>query len=130
MRKGGKMKNLVLVAVVVVSFVVAGCATSSYSVGKDFPSENVSKIVRGKTTSIDLIRLFGEPFSKTVISGNEEKWLYTYSSGTASAQSYVFTTKVQTTGQHKTLDVLLKNGTVTNFTYNDRPEPLGSVQVQ
>jgi len=73
--KGEKMKNLALVAVVVVSFVVAGCAT-------------------------------------------------------ANAQSYVFTTKVQTTGQHKTLDVLLKNGTVTNFTYTDRPEPLGSVQVQ
>lgn len=124
------MKRLALAVVAVISLAVIGCATSSYSVGKDFPSENVSKIVRGKTTSNELIGMFDEPFSKTVLSESEEKWIYTYSSGTASAQSYVFTTKVQTTGQHKTLDVLLKNGIVTNFTYTDRPEPLGSVQVQ
>jgi hypothetical protein len=124
------MKRLALAVVAVISLAVVGCATSSYSVGKDFPSENVSKIVKGKTTGNELIGMLGEPFSKTVLSESEEKWIYTYSSGTASAQSYVFTTKVQTTGQHKMLDVLLKNGIVTNFTYTDRPEPLGSVQVQ
>lgn len=44
------MKNLVLLLIAAVSLAVAGCATSSYSVGRDFPTEKVNKIVKGKTT--------------------------------------------------------------------------------
>lgn len=47
----------------------------------------VPTIMYGATTSKDLIRLFGEPFTKTVVSANREKWIYTYTSGTTSAQS-------------------------------------------
>jgi outer membrane protein assembly factor BamE (lipoprotein component of BamABCDE complex) len=120
------MKNLDLIVVVTVTLMLSGCATShptSYSVGREFPSENLSKIVKGKTTSSDLVRMFGEPYSKTVVSESEEKWIYTYSTGTASVQREFLAAKVQTTGQNKTLDVLLKNGTVTNFTYSERSEP-------
>lgn len=126
------MKRLTLAVVAVISLVVVGCAipTSSYSVGKNFPSENVNKIAKGKTTVNELIQMFGEPFSKTVVSESEEKWIYTYSSGTASVQRGVLSANVQTTGQRKMLDVLIKNGVVTNFTYTDSPEPVSSVQVQ
>lgn len=72
--------------------------------------------------------MFGEPFSKTVLSETEEKWIYTYSSGTASAQSYVFTTKVESTGTQKTLDILLKNDVVTNFTFTEGPGPTSTVR--
>jgi hypothetical protein len=115
------MNLLTLAVVAVISFVVVGCInpTSSYTVGKDFPSENVSRIVKGEATGNELVRMFGEPFSKMVVSESEEKWTYTYSSGVTSAQSYIITMKVRTMGQHKTLDVLLKNGKVTNFTYNE-----------
>ena len=122
------MKSIAIALSLVVVLFVSGCATSSYSVGRDFPSQNVSKIVKGKTTSTELVRLFGEPSFKTVISATEEKWIYTHSSGTASAQSYVFTTKVQTTGQQKMLDILLKNGVVTNFAFTEGPGPIGNVQ--
>ncbi len=107
---------------------LTACATSSYSFGRAFPTENVKQIVKGKTTGAELVLLFGEPFAKTVISETEEKWIYTHSSGTASAQSYVFTTKVQTTGQQKSLDILLKNGMVTNFTYTEGSGPIGTIQ--
>lgn len=107
--------------------IITGCATSSYSVGRDFSSENVKSIVKGKTKSTELIQLFGQPFSKTVISANEEKWIYTYSSGTASAQSYLVTTKVETTGHQKMLDILLKDGVVINFTFTEGSGPYGSV---
>ena len=110
------MKRLALAAVVVISFAVIGCIspTSSYSVGKDFSSELVNKIEKGKTTAAELIQMLGEPFSKTVVSESETKWLYTYSSGTATVQRGFMSANVQTTGQRKMLDVLLKNEKVTN----------------
>jgi hypothetical protein len=115
------MSRLALAVVTAISFVVVGCINpaSSYTVGKDFPSENVTRIVKGEATSNELVRMFGEPFSKMVVSEYEEKWTYTYSTGVTSAQSYIITMKEKTMGRHKTLDVLLKNGKVTNFTYNE-----------
>jgi hypothetical protein len=110
-------------------FVLVGCATSSYSTGKDFDSSLVNQIVKAKTTKADLLQMFGQPFSKTVISENEEKWIYMYSSGTVKAQSYVLTMKVESTGQQKMLDILLRDGIVVNYTYNEGPMP-GSLSVQ
>ena len=81
----------------------------------------MDQIAKGETTATNLVELFGEPFSKTVVSGNEEKWIYTYQSGTASAQSYLVTMKTKTEGSMKTLDILLKDGTVVNYTYNEGP---------
>lgn len=123
------MKYLSLVFFALVALNLNGCATTSYSVGKDFSSENADKIVKGKTTRNQLVTMFGQPFSKTVMSENEEKWIYTYSSGTAKAQSYVVGMKVKTTGSQKTLDILLKNGIVTNYAFTEGPGAyIGTVQ--
>ncbi len=122
------MKYLSSTLFVLVVLNLSACATSTYSVGRDFPTEQVNKIVKGKTTSAELKQMFGEPFSKTVISGTEEKWLYTLSSGTAHAQSFVFTMKVETTGQQKTLDILLKDSVVTNYTFTEGPGPMATVK--
>lgn len=122
------MKYLNLVIIALFIFALNGCATSSYSVGKDFSTESVSKIEKGKTTSSDLLAMFGQPFSKSVISENQEKWLYTYASGIAKAQSYVVTMKAETNGTQKTLDILLKDGVVTNYTFTEGPGLNGSVQ--
>ena len=100
-----------------------GCATSNYSYGRDFDSKNVALISKGKTTSAEVIALFGQPFSKQVINETEEHWNYIFSTGTAKAQSYIITTKVESTVQQKTLDVLLKNGIVTNYTFTDGTSP-------
>ena len=110
-------------------FVLSGCATSSYSTGRDFDSSSVNQIIKGETTRADLLQMLGQPFSKTVMSENEEKWIYMYYSGTAKAQSYVFTMKVESTSRQKMLDILLRDGIVTNYTYNEGPMP-GSLNVR
>jgi hypothetical protein len=106
---------------------LAGCATSTFSSGRDFPSAHVASIVKGKTTTAELRQLFGEPFYKTVVSESEEKWVYTYSQGKAHAQSVIVATSVKTTGSQKMLDILVKDGIVTNYTFSEGPLP-GSVQ--
>ncbi|MCK4828373.1 hypothetical protein KA005_72255 [bacterium] len=119
-----------LTAILLSIFVVlSGCATSSYSTGRDFDSSSVNQIIKGETTRADLLQMLGRPFSKTVMSENEEKWIYMYSSGTAKAQSYFFTMKVESTGRQKMLDILLRDGIVTNYTYNEGLMP-GSLNVR
>ncbi len=116
-----KFRIITIVSLVVLS--LSGCATSSYTVGKNFASENVSKIVKGKTTSEEMIALFGEPYSKTVISATDEKWIYMHSEGTAKAQSYIVTMDVKTTGTQKMLDVLITDGVVVNYTFTEGQNP-------
>jgi hypothetical protein len=105
-----------------------GCATSTFSVGTDFPIEKTVVIEKGKTTASELSQIFGEPYSKSVISENEEKWIYFYSASTAKAQSYIVTMDVKTTGIQKTLDVLLKNDVVVNYTITQNNNP-SSMQI-
>ena len=115
------MKSIALVAVVVASLVVFGCIQilPPSSMGRDFPGENVSKIVRGKTTDKDLIQMFGEPLSKTVISETEKSWTYTYASGTTTIVRHFTSIETRYKGDHKKLVILLKNGVVTDFTFTE-----------
>ena len=117
------MKFRVITVLLIVISTLSGCATSSYSIGKNFSSENVSQIVKGKTTSEEMINLFGEPYSKTVISATDEKWIYMHSEGTAKARSYIVTMDVKTTGTQKMLDVLITDGVVANFTFTEGQNP-------
>lgn len=110
-----------VVILIVLLGALCGCATATYTHGRDFKSEAVASIERGKTTSADLVAMFGEPFSKAVISGAQEKWIYTYINTSSTAQSYLVTTRLQTTGVQKTLDVLIENGVVLNFTFAEGP---------
>lgn len=107
---------------------LAGCATTKYEVGRDFSSDKVPDIQKGETTASDLRKMFGEPYSKSVVSTDEEKWIYHYINSTASAQSYVVTTTVKTTGTQKTLEVLLKDGVVLNYTHTEGELPNSSSQ--
>ncbi|WP_097303518.1 hypothetical protein [Pseudomonas chlororaphis] len=112
-----------LIAVIGMCFVLGGCATSHYTAGRDFSSANVASITKGKTTTAELKSLFGEPYTKNAVSETDEKWIYTYTNGSAHAQSYVVTMKVTTTGTQKTLDVLIRNDVVINYTFSEGPAP-------
>lgn len=112
-----------LIAVIGMCFVLGGCATSHYTVGRDFSSANVASITKGKTTTAELKSLFGEPYTKSAVSETDEKWIYTYTNGSAHAQSYVVTMRVTTTGTQKTLDVLIRNDVVINYTFSEGPAP-------
>ena len=122
------MKLTILTSIVALLILITGCASTSYTVGKSFSSENVAKIIKGKTTSTQLVQLFGQPYTKSVISANEEKWIYMHTSGTSSAQSYVFTMDVKTTGTQKTLDILLKDDVVINYAFTEGPVPTYTMQ--
>ncbi len=117
------MKNLIISMVVTALLALTGCATSSYTYGNNFSSSNVNKIEKGKTTTKELVAMFGQPFMKSVISKTGEKWVYSYSAGTASAQSYLVTTTVETTGTQKMLDILVENGVVSNYIFTEGPMP-------
>ncbi|AGE25880.1 MULTISPECIES: hypothetical protein [Pseudomonas] len=112
-----------LIAVIGMCFVLGGCATSHYTAGRDFSSANVASITKSKTTTSELKSLFGEPYAKSAVSETDEKWIYTYTSGSAHAQNYVVTMKVTTTGTQKTLDVLIRNDVVINYTFSEGPAP-------
>lgn len=114
------------IAVVGMCFLLGACATSHYTAGRDFPSAGVASITKGKTTTTELKTLFGEPYTKSAVSETDEKWIYTYTSGSAHAQSYLVTMKVTTTGTQKTLDVLIRDDVVINYTFSEGPAPGGS----
>ena len=112
--------------VVIVMSSVVGCVSvppTEMTTGRNFNEKLVDKIEKGKTTTAEVKTLFGEPFMKNVMSANEEKWLYFYTRSTATAQGSVFTPiTVRSEGRNKTLDVLFKDGVVTNFTYSNAPQ--------
>jgi hypothetical protein len=115
------MKSISLVAVVVVSLVVFGCIQNlpPSSSGVDFQDENVRRIVRGETTDKEIVQMFGEPLSKTVSSATEKHWIYKYASGNATVVRHFTSVETKYKGKVKTLDILFKNGIVTNFTFNE-----------
>ncbi|MGY3173847.1 outer membrane protein assembly factor BamE (lipoprotein component of BamABCDE complex) [Pseudomonas sp. TE12234] len=112
-----------LIAVMAVCLALIGCATSHFTAGRDFPSTSVANITKGKTTTTELKSLFGEPYAKSAVSETDEKWVYTYTNGSTHAQNYVVTMKVTTTGTQKTLDVLIRNDVVINYTFSEGPAP-------
>jgi hypothetical protein len=112
-----------LFAVAAILAACLGCASSSYSHGRDFDEKQVAKIEKGKTTATEVKTIFGEPFMKNVVSANEEKWMYVYMRGTAHAKGGFFTPVTATSeGTNKTLDILMKDGVVTNFAYSEGPQ--------
>jgi hypothetical protein len=98
--------------------IIWGCTQSlpPSSLGIYFPDENVRSIAKGKTTDKDIIQMFGEPLSKT-ITPDTEKWTYTYASGNATVVRTFTTVGTKYRGKSKKLDILFKNGVVTDFTF-------------
>lgn len=114
-------KSNICFALISALVLCAGCASSSFSVGRPFDETGVTKIVKGKTTAAELLALFGEPFTKAVVSENEVKWNYYHTAGVVSAVATPFGATTETDSQSKILDVLLKNDTVVNFTFTKGP---------
>ncbi|MCL1075910.1 hypothetical protein [Shewanella dokdonensis] len=105
----------------VAALILTSCATSHMTTGADFDATKVTSIVKGKTSADELQILMGQPFTKTVIDENSERWGYLYTDVTSKAKSYVFSVDVNTTGLRKQLDVLIKDGVVVNYSYTEAP---------
>ncbi|EPY7167439.1 TPA: hypothetical protein ACXR0H_002962 [Klebsiella variicola subsp. variicola] len=112
--------NNFAILVPLLCLVMLGCTyTNQYESGSQIAVENVNRIVKGKTTEAELIGMFGQPFSKAVISATEAKWIYTHNAVSASAQA--FTMKTTSSAEMTTLDILLKDGVVVNYAYTKSP---------
>jgi outer membrane protein assembly factor BamE (lipoprotein component of BamABCDE complex) len=112
-----------LLAVLCISAALLGCATAHSTAGRDFDDSKVSLIVKGKTTTADLIAMFGQPYSKRPQGDDDQIWTYSYADATAHAQAGPFGVRnVDTTGYKKNLFIIIKSdNTVRNFTLDEGP---------
>ncbi|MCI0527927.1 MAG: outer membrane protein assembly factor BamE [Nitrospira sp.] len=94
-----------LVLPVILTIVLLGCAGIDREIGRDFDSTKVDQIKKGETTADEVMKLFGEPLSRLVVSGTEEQWIYTYSRGPAD--------------KPKKLDITLIDGVVKDYVYSE-----------
>lgn len=102
---------------------ITGCATSTFTMGRQFPTDNVANIVKGQTTAQEITQMFGEPLTKTVLSDSAENWNYSYYTGSAHAQSYLVSMKVDSQSNQTVLNVVLRDGVVTNYTFTQGAGP-------
>ena len=65
-----------LLTVAVIALGLSGCAKSSYTVGNNFATENIKQITKGETTAEQLTALFGQPYSKYVLSESQTKCIF------------------------------------------------------
>lgn len=109
-----KKLNLRVTFLLVAASMLSACVyTSNVDYGTKFTKEQVAQIEKKVTTKEDLERIFGEPNVKTVMSETGEKWVYTYTGGSASSQA--FTGKTTSDISTHMLDILIENGVVVNF---------------
>ncbi|MFA0562751.1 hypothetical protein AB4559_03255 [Vibrio sp. 10N.222.51.C8] len=109
-----KMAKFRVIFLLLATSMLSACVyTSNVDYGTKFTEEQVSQIEKKVTTKNDLIRIFGEPSIKTVISETGEKWVYSYTGGSASSQAFTMKTTSDITTH--TIDILLANGVVVNF---------------
>jgi hypothetical protein len=110
--------RIISIIVAMSTVMILSCATKHYAVGKDFDETLIPKIEKNITTQEELLAMFGEPYVKSILSEQEQKWLYHYESGSLKAQSFVLTTKVKTIwGRKKVLKILLREGIVVDYTF-------------
>ena len=99
------------------ALMLGGCSTNSVgTTGGYFSTDNVDSIVKGETTAEEIVKLFGQPFQKSLISANEERWNYYHHRITVNGSIF---TGMNTGGQRKSLDVLLIDGIVVNYAFTD-----------
>jgi outer membrane protein assembly factor BamE (lipoprotein component of BamABCDE complex) len=74
------MKTIKAIALSVVFLGLAiclwGCEARRYTEGNVFEASDINQIVKGKTTTADLMNIFGTPYSKTAQADGGEQWYY------------------------------------------------------
>jgi hypothetical protein len=95
-----------------VSLMLSACLT----VGRDFPTEDVGRIMIGKTTRDDVHRMFGTPW-RTGLEDGRRTWTYGHY-------------RYKLFGTTETRDLVVRfdaNGVVTSYTFNAAPPLEGSL---
>jgi outer membrane protein assembly factor BamE (lipoprotein component of BamABCDE complex) len=103
-----------VILTLVILMPLSGCVyKSNVDYGNQFTSEQVNQIKKKVTTKSELLKILGEPAIKSVISETGEKWIYSYTGGSASSQA--FTMKTTSDISTHMLDILIENDVVINF---------------
>jgi outer membrane protein assembly factor BamE (lipoprotein component of BamABCDE complex) len=124
--------NARLVAALLFTLLLAGCATpkpadttktltSTVRRGRDFDSSKVKDILKGKTTTQEIVQWFGQPFAKKVVSADQVGWLYAWRQSTVTLQGTRHDVKGKQTGYKKRLELLISNDVVLNFSFEEGP---------
>ena len=100
---------------------LGGCVTRTTTAGSEFDASKITSIKKGVTTSDELVGLLGKPLSKSVKSEDEVLWTYSWVKATSKTSMGWTSPNVTTGGYKKNLEVLIKNGTVVNYTYDEGP---------
>lgn len=112
-----KMKTALLMSIALLT-VACSSPTRDWSVGTDFDLSKAEQIEKGATTKEEVVMLFGEPYSKSVLSANSEKWMYVYQHGSVTTK---YGSGYESSNNQKMLDVLFEDDVVVNFTSTDKP---------
>lgn len=78
------MKKL-LTILFTTSALLVGCA----SAGKNFNTDNVTKIEKGKTTEADLLQMFGEPQERGLKTGGLKTLTWVYVESTVKGETFI-----------------------------------------
>ena len=98
-----------------------GCVTRTTTTGTDFDASKIGDIKKGVTTTEELVGLLGQPFSKSVKSADEVIWYYTRVKATSTASLGWNSPNIKTEGHKKNLELLIKDGVVVNYTFDEGP---------
>lgn len=109
--------------------VFCGCSTVQSTSGRDFDSSKVSQIVKGKTTSNDILEMFGRPAYKQPEMDDAERWSYSFVT-TTNVVKDILVPHSDITGYKKNLNILFnKDKVVVNYTMDEGPIDKQSVSV-
>jgi len=74
------MKNRIIVFFFV-AVILSGCASAMKTTygSKNITPENINKIIKGKTTQVEILKFFGEPMSKMQAGVLGTMWTYSLS---------------------------------------------------
>ncbi len=98
---------------------LVGCATVNMNRGNEFDETKTNRLIKGQTTKEEVLKLLGEPMSKSFTADNET-WKYFYQKIISKAQSFIVTTaKVDT--EIKSLDITFTNGVLSDYVYTFQP---------
>jgi hypothetical protein len=115
------MNKLKSVFISLICVALIGCATRTTTTGREFDASKLGDIKKKVTTSDELVGLLGQPFSKSVKSEDEVIWYYSWVKATSTARMGWNTPNVKTEGYKKNLEVLIKNGVIVNYTFDEGP---------
>jgi outer membrane protein assembly factor BamE (lipoprotein component of BamABCDE complex) len=109
--------------------VFCGCTTVQSTSGRDFDSSKVSRVEKGKTTSDEILAMFGRPAYKIPELDDDERWAYSFVT-TTNVFHDVLDTRSEMTGYKKSLNILFnKQKVVVNYTMDEGPIDKESVIV-